>query len=236
LIALLLPAKSSATEAALRAQCANNLRQIGLAMHNYHDKYGCFPPAYIADENGKPKHSWRVLILPFTEYGPLYKEYRFDEPWDSPHNQTLAAKMPTEYRCPTESRAVGAGRTITTSYAMIVGPHAFSDGPTGRRKSDFTDGLSNTIMIAEAAGAGINWLEPRDLDATKMTYNLSPPYDASENVPGKTKTPRNDMNSPHPLVVNTLFADGSVRNLDKGMEPKEIEALLTIDGGEDVER
>src|SRR4051812_9073955 len=73
-------------EASKRTQCKNNLKEIALALHNYHEAYGCFPPAYIADKDGRPMHSWRVLILPYLDEKPLYLKYRFDEPWNGPHN------------------------------------------------------------------------------------------------------------------------------------------------------
>src|SRR5690349_21111160 len=72
--------------AAQRSSCNCNLKQIGLALHNYHDTYGSFPPAYVADAEGRPMHSWRVLILPFIDCNDLYKEYNFSEPWSSPDN------------------------------------------------------------------------------------------------------------------------------------------------------
>src|SRR5436190_7601184 len=82
LVALLLPAMRFGTrEAARRMQCSNHLKQIGLALQNYHDEYKSLPPAYIADTEGKPMHSWRVLILPFMEQKPLYDKYDFNEPW-----------------------------------------------------------------------------------------------------------------------------------------------------------
>ncbi len=65
LIALLLPAVQAAREAARRSACSNNLRQIGVALHNYSDTYGCFPPAFTVDQQGQPMHSWRALILPY---------------------------------------------------------------------------------------------------------------------------------------------------------------------------
>ena len=67
MIALLLPAVQAAREAARRAMCVNNLKQIGLAMHNYHERHGASPRPAIYDANGKPLLSWRVLILPYLE-------------------------------------------------------------------------------------------------------------------------------------------------------------------------
>jgi prepilin-type processing-associated H-X9-DG protein len=220
---LMLPVVGAPREAERRAQCFNNLRQIGLAMQRYHEKYHSFPPSFIPDENGKPKHSWRVLLLPFLGYEQLYSQYRFDEPWDSPHNMALAARMPATYCCP----SVRAPDIAHTTYAMIVGPRAFSDGPTPRPKSDIKDAVSHTIMVVEAAGAGINWMEPRDLDVGKMSFQITYPGDES-------KASLVDISSAHPAVANVLFCDGSVRSLPKDTDPKLLEALTTIDGGETV--
>ena len=225
LVALLLPAIETAREPARRAACRNNLKQIGLAMHAYHEKYGCFPPAYIPDENGKPMHSWRVLLLPFMEYKTLYNQYHFDEPWNGPHNMTLAELTLPEYRCPSDPSPPKPG---ITNYVMLVGPHAISDGPTGRRLADITDGTANTIMVVEVAGADINWLEPRDLDASKMTFKIGSPGRDS-------KPPIVDICSGHPSVANVLFCDGSVKSISKETDPKLLEAMTTIDGGETVD-
>ena len=67
LIGLLLPTVRAAHEPARRSQCCNNLKQIALALHNYADEHGEFPPAYTVDEQGQPLHSWRTLILPYLE-------------------------------------------------------------------------------------------------------------------------------------------------------------------------
>ena len=93
-VASLLPAVSAAREAARRAAGSNNLKQIGLAMHNFHESYGGFPAAYSGDKTGKPLLSWRVHILPFVEGEALYRQFKLDEPWDSPHNKKLIARMP----------------------------------------------------------------------------------------------------------------------------------------------
>ena len=221
-ISLVLPGVQAAREAARRVQCAENLKRIGLAMQNYQQRYECFPPAFIPDENGKPKHSWRVLILPFLEQDALYRDYRFDEPWDSPHNIALSLRMPSVYCCPTET----APGTSQTSYAMIVGPHAISDGPTPRKMGDITDGLSTTIMVAECAGARINWLEPRDLDAEKTT-NV-------EMDRGDGKNPLDAIRTCHPKGANVLFCDGTTRSINYAVDEKFLKAMLTIDGGETI--
>src|SRR5438105_1376638 len=90
LAALLLPLVSSARPAARRNACGNNMKQIELALLNYHDANKSFPPAYVADAEGKPMHSWRVLILPYLERNDLYQQYDFNEPWNGPHNSRLA--------------------------------------------------------------------------------------------------------------------------------------------------
>ncbi len=210
--------------AACRDNCTNHLKRIGLAMHNYQEKYGCFPPAYIPDENGKPKHSWRVLILPFMDYQPLYAAYRFDEPWNSMHNMELAAKMPDEYRCP---RAPTPKKPGITNYVMLVGPHAISNGPTAHRITDIIDGLKNTIMVTDGVGANVNWLEPRDLDVDTMTFRIL--------HPGNKPTPQvTDISSGHPMLAVVVMCDGIVKTLPDDIDPKLLEALTTIDGGETV--
>ena len=223
LIALLLPAVQAVREAARRETCANNLKAIGMAMQNYAATYGCFPPAFVADKHGKPMHSWRVLILPYIEQADLYNQYRLDEPWNGPHNRALASRMPRVYCCPTEH-----GPDFSeTSYAMLVGPHAFSDGPSPRHIGNIKDGLSNTIMVAECAGAGINWLDPRDLKTDEMTFHVKA-------LGGDARPGKSDISSDHSGMAFAVFCDGSVRPLSSSLNPKVLEALTTIDGGESI--
>ena len=91
-------------ENAARTVCINNLKQIGLAMHNYHDRHKSLPSAYTVDKAGKPLLSWRVLILPYLDQEALYKEFHLDEPWDSEHNKPLSAMVVKVYRSPASRR------------------------------------------------------------------------------------------------------------------------------------
>src|SRR4051794_35047430 len=99
-LSLLIPAWRSVLRGSPGMICRINLRQIGLAMHNYHDRHGQFPAIAVFDDRGRPLLSWRVTVLPFMGQGPLYQKFRLNEPWDSPHNKALLGEMPMEFACP----------------------------------------------------------------------------------------------------------------------------------------
>ncbi len=100
LIAMLLPAMQTARDSAQRLQCTNNLKQIGVAMFTYEDVHKSFPaPAMLAADGKTPLLSWRVAILPYLEQEHLYKQFKLNEPWDSPTNKALIAKMPPIFAC-----------------------------------------------------------------------------------------------------------------------------------------
>ena len=113
-------------EAGRRTVCTNNLKTIGLAMQQYQQQHGTFPPGYVSDENGRPKHSWRVLLLPYLDPG-LAGQYNYDEPWDGPNNRRLAGQMPDVFRCPSESPGAAPSGN-TTSYVVINSPGTIFDG------------------------------------------------------------------------------------------------------------
>ena len=88
-----------AREEARRMQCSSYFKGILLAFHSYSDTYGALPPLYTVDEEGKPLHSWRVLILPFLDQQDLYNQIRLDEPWDSEYNKQFHDRMFYYYQC-----------------------------------------------------------------------------------------------------------------------------------------
>ena len=156
-------------EASRRTQCKNNLKQIALALHEYHDAYGCFPPAYIADKNGRPMHSWRTLILPFMEFKPIYKDYRFDEPWDGPHNRKLADLQLNLFQCPETKHS-----NSETNYLVVVGPKTVFPGSKCVKISEITAGTPETILLIEVEHSGIQWSEPRDLSYAEAIRGINP--------------------------------------------------------------
>jgi len=156
-----------------RQHCMTHAKNIGFAMHSYHDTFGTFPPAFVPDDQGKPMHSWRVLLLPFLNYRAIYDRYDFGEPWDGPNNRKLLAEMPIEYRCPS---ACGGreDQGSLTSYVAVVGPRTAWPGSFGRTQDEFSqaDGMHTTLLILEVGGAQIPWLEPRDLTFDEATEIL----------------------------------------------------------------
>jgi prepilin-type processing-associated H-X9-DG protein len=164
LFALLSPALPAAREATRRSQCYCGC--LGLAFFNYHETHGSLPPAYTVDENGKPLHSWRVLILPFLEQNELYKKIRLDEPWDSEHNRQFHDVKIHCYGCPSASGIVptllknrGTFRAGNCHYSVVVGDETLFPGSKTTSFDEITGGTSNTILYVERL-VPICWMDP----------------------------------------------------------------------------
>ncbi len=171
---VLAPIIVASQERAKRVSKMNDMKQIGLAMHNFHDINGFFP-GNIVDKEGKPLMSWRVLLLPFLEHGALFEELHLDEPWDSKHNMEVATRSAPELYCRED-------RPWMTTYLrpMYVGSDiAFMRGEMqpieksfsgrqcylqpGEKFKDITDGTALTIMVAEVAPEhAVFWTKPED--------------------------------------------------------------------------
>jgi hypothetical protein len=206
-------------------QCGNHLKHIALALQNYHDECGTFPPAYIADSSGRPLHSWRVLILPFLGHSDLYARYRFDEPWDGPNNRKLAAEMPPEFACPCQPRP--SGGLTETNYLAVVGPGTVWPGVKPTSMSQISDGTSNTILVVEVHDSGISWLEPRDLHVTQMPMTINPLR--GQGISSRHASPNDRGRGTRAVAV---FCDGHTQSLPNDLPPETLRGLLTIGGGE----
>lgn len=207
----------TAREAARRMQCTNHLKMLGIAMYNYRDIHKCFPPAYTSDAQGKPLHSWRVLLLPHLGESErkLYEKIRMDEPWDSEFNRQFHEQMPNVFRCP--SLKAGSPKRDTT-YCLIVGENTFGTTKAeGRNEHEITDGTSNTIMIVERKTPGC-WMSPVDVTEKDALLGIN-----------QTET---GIGSPHVQGVNAMMCDGSVLFFSETISAEELEGHLTIAGGE----
>jgi len=215
--ALLFPAVGAAREAARRTEGMNNLKHIGLAMHNYHDTYRALPASYNANADGKPLLSWRVHILPYVEAAPLYEQFRLDERWDSPHNKKLIAQMPQVYRSPNSKAEPGKANYLGVGGAdgVFVRPK-----PGDRLGTDFrqiTDGTSNTIMMVEVPDeSAVIWTKPGDF------------------VPNKEDPTRGLLGLRRGGFLAAL-TDGSVRFIAGSIDADILNGLFTKSGGERVD-
>ncbi len=211
LVGLLLPAVQAAREAGRRAQSANNLHQISLAILNDVSARGTYPARASFDAQGKPLLSWRVHILPYIAQDVLYKQFHLDEPWDSEHNMKLIPLMPRVYANPSSPARPGMA-----NYLTVCGKGLMFDGEKGRRPADIIDGTSNTIMVVEADDDhAVIWTRPEDWQ-----------FDPQQPMAG--------LGHAHPTGFNAAFADGSVRFLSGSIDAKLFQAMLTIAGGEAV--
>lgn len=207
-------------------QCKSNLKQIGMALHNYHDVYDRFPASRIST----PPVSWRVQILPYLDRASLWDEYDATHAWDSTANYPIATRDVPTFLCP--QRQYSAADTdehgrYYTDYAMLTGQGAFSMPDTTRRFHAFTDGMSNTLAVVEACGLNIIWTEPRDADTSQQMIGINLAGDGAYDSKGIAS-------SYHKERVQALVADGSVRFLSENMEPSVLKALTTINAEDDV--
>jgi RNA polymerase sigma factor (sigma-70 family) len=192
-----------------RAQSRLNLKGMALAMHNFHDTMGYFPPPAIYSKDGKPLLSWRVAILPYVEQDALYRAFKLDEPWDSEHNKKLLAQMPKIYA------PVGGVKTKvphSTFYQVFAGKGTAFEPGQKIRLVDITDGSSNTIMVVDAA-TPVPWTKPEDLA-----------YVEDQKLP--------KLGGLFPDVFHAVFCDGQVYTLTKKFDELTMRAVITRAGGE----
>ena len=200
--------------AAQRANRGNNagdsLKNLGLAMHNYHSAYNKLPASVNRDSNGKPLLSWRVHILPFIEEQGLYQQFHMDEPWDSEHNIKLLDQMPAYFSHPDFDVAVGK-----TVFQVPIGDDVMFNTEQQTRFREVLDGLSNTIMIATSdAQSAVEWSKPQDLE-----IDLDNPAKSLGMVNGTT---------------SVMMGDGALQRIDASIDSQTLKALFTHAGGEAI--
>lgn len=180
-------------------------------MLNYQGDHGRLPPAVVYGADGRPLHSWRVLLLPYIEQGELYEQFRLEEPWDSPHNLPLLERMPETYAPPPGKRSrMPAYHTVCHVFVGEGTP--FEDKKEINLPEDFPDGTSNTILIVEA-GEPVPWTKPADI-----------PYVAEEPLPHLDRLFHDG--------IRVVLADGSVLYVRKNIAEATLRTAITRNGGE----
>jgi len=217
LVGLLLPAVQAARDAARRTQVTSNFKQVMVAMATYEAANGHFPAQAICAADGRPLLSWRVALLPFLDGGDLHRQFRLNEPWDSPHNLDLLGRMPAVYADPA-APAGQAARGLTTVQTLAGTGTAFSAPDKAIAAGPISDGVSRTIAIVEALpDNAVPWTKPDDIE-----------FDPERPLAGVG----------NPRRVGGMFAagffDGHTRMIEADVDPEVFRALVTPSGGETV--
>ena len=275
LVGLLLPAVQAAREAARRIQCANNLKQIGLAAIQHADALGRFPSGSQTSSLLASNHRlmWTGQLLPFLEQSNLRNTLDPDKPWDSFSPNVLAMQTYlTVFRCPSSAAPETYGQFVearipctylgcasgTIGTESGTGPKIGDDYQNGAlynnsktRHRDFTDGLSNTILVAESLFLpGVNGPDHdgngQIIDHWSIGSPGMGPSEMSEAL-GSTAIPINmwkqrppvfieeielGFSSRHSSLVQAVFADGRIQLIQQSISPAVWSAIGTRDGGE----
>ena len=241
LISLLLPAVQSAREAARRATCLNNLRQIGIGLHSYHEALQCFPTG--CSEPGRKQIAWSVFLLPYIEQENVHALFHFDKNYWASVSSGATHRIIAAYICPSTNR-LHAGRsgsvTVNNPHGNrngmactdYGGMYGWSDNIPGNGAmiydravslSDVRDGASNTILVAEDAGRG--WECDGEWSNGQNIYSQT----------GRINIQDNEMWSDHPGGVHAAFCDGSAHFLSERLSVAVVKALCTRDGEEVID-
>jgi len=211
------PAVGQARASAQKAQGANNLKQIGLAFHNFHDAMGYFPGDIVDKKTGKPLLSWRVAILPYIEQDALYKQFKLDEPWDSENNLKLAKTLVKVYQSPNQTVVADAQANALTHYMVFNGKGSLFPAGKKTKLANISDGTSNTILCVEAKSSCI-WTKPQDL-----------PFEVEKDFP-----PLDSVVGLTPAGFHALFCDGSVHWFKMDIDRKTMKLLVMPGDGNPV--
>jgi type II secretory pathway pseudopilin PulG len=245
LVALLLPAVQAAREAANRSSCNNNLKQIGLAIHNYHDTFKTMPPSFINDANDAKRWGWAALLLPFVEQEGLYRSLGVDQGLPRPTpNATNGLQTPIAvYRCPSDKSTVlsevlgpgGSNRPAKSNYVISEGVAQPDGSNPAHPFADIMDGLSNTMLVGERSTfrqIGAVWSGRYDTTASTGFRVLDPPNTEAVNAAGQVDRgappcKRYALKSQHPGGVNVTMGDASVRFI-----PETVQAVVAPNCGD----
>jgi len=209
LIALLLPAVQQAREAARRTQARNHMKQMALAMHNFHDTYQYFPPKNIEGETqpGEQVQSWMTDMLPYMDQYPLHQQIQYSLAWDDPGNKLPMGTVIPSYINPSEpTTPIDANGYAVAHFA--ANSHVVSESHHMPIR-EITDGTSNTILAGTVNDGFKPWGDP--------TNHRDPSLGA---IGGPQA-----FGSPHAGIIMVVLADGSVRAISNNIDPEVLRLL-----------
>lgn len=236
LVSMLLPAVQAVREAARRTVCQNRLKQIGLALQNYHSAHQEFPVGGTGWRGpwspNETQIAWSAFILPFLEQTSVFEQIDFDRAFDSADNAEGAATVIATFVCPSSRRGseLSDGRGPCDFGGIygerITGPNEPPKGlmvyGTARSHRDIPDGSSNTMIVAEDSDfSDGQWINGRNVFDQAFAINAAPAFE-------------NDIRSRHSAGANAVFADGHVRFLNEQMNLMTLAAICTRAGKEVV--
>lgn len=192
--------------------CHGYTKQISLAILNYADVHGHFPPAYTTDAAGNRLHSWRTLLLPYIEQQELFDSIDFSKPWNDPVNAVAFNAKDVFPQCPALPKEVASAGNLTT-YLAIVTPNSVIRAGTPTPSADL-EASSSTVMFVDAPpDKAVHWMSPYDADET-LLLEL-----------GLNSKPR----SQHPGdIMMSGFADGHSQLLTPNLDEAARRALITV--------
>lgn len=197
---ILAPVWKESRANARRLQATKNLKQILLALHSYETTYGVFPPAYVADAQGKPKYSWRVLILPYLEdpqASAAYAKFDRDKAWDSPENQVASKMVVSIFKSPHD-------KTGNCSFMTLRGPRTLFPNGNPMPLNRVTDDTATTISVVELGGRMNGWAEPVDIDMRELDLPVG-------EEPGQIPGPDFELMVDGKAGFHMGMADGSIK-------------------------
>lgn len=203
----LVKAVRDAQEAARNCTCQGRLKQLGLALQNYHQVHGCLPPAYVLDKEGRKAHSWRMLVRRSWPEADI-PAYSFAEPWNGPHNSRLPAVW-SIFNC----RSMRGEDSPITDYVAVVGPDTLWPGSkSATLAQDGSD--KDKILLIEVVRSDIHQLEPRDLTLDEALQIIQP----KEGI---------GLGSRHNDGIHYVTASDEVRTLNRHIDRESLKRLLT---------
>jgi len=201
----------------------NNLKQVGLAMHNYHETYAVLPPGGTFNKTGQPQHSWVSQVLPFLDQASLYDRIDFNQPWEAEVNQKpFQTRISTIYS-PGMKSDYDNGKSSEEAFQGYQPTHYVANSRvlnvnSNMKFDQISDGISNTILAGEIKSYIKPWGDPKNFRDPALGINRQ----------------KNGFGSPFTGGAHFLLGDGSVRFISEDIDPAVLKALSTPNSGEPV--